>query len=133
MLRSRTQTAGLASPLLFGDLAKNEPADAIAFSSGSLKFAPETVKITVHGVLSGLYLRGEYGIYNNAAGGNEIDIDAQGRVYVCTGGAVSRSDADMKTAAALIEKDEACAGVAVDPTNQQVLANSANDRIRPPR
>src|SRR5438876_8371721 len=54
LLKSRAQPFKLASPLFFGDFAKGDVADSIAFNVSNLKLGVETSKVTVGGVVSGL-------------------------------------------------------------------------------
>jgi hypothetical protein len=62
VLSTRSQPANLDSPLFFGDLANNDSSDAIAVNVSPLKFASETTRVTVNGVVSGLRYLGAFNV-----------------------------------------------------------------------
>jgi sugar lactone lactonase YvrE len=123
----RNQKAKLASPLFFGDLAKNESSDAVRFDVSLIKFAPETMKITISGVVSGLRYLGAFNV-ENLNYPAEIDADAQGRIYICDVGGqrVVRTDADGSHAETLAKLEDQCLSAAVNPKNGDVYATRGN-------
>lgn len=127
---TRNQAATLASPLFFGDLAKNDSSDAIPFDVSTIKFTPtETTKITINGVVSGLRYAGAYNVKDLENPG-EIETDRQGRVYICDvgGSRIVRTNADGGNIETLINLENQCQGVAVDPKSGDIYATTNNSK-----
>ena len=124
---TRNQTANLASPLFFGDLAKGDSSDGVAFDVATIKFAPETTKVTVHGVVSGLRYLGAFNV-PDVNDPKQIDIDAQGRIYICdtVGNRVLRTDAEGHNAETVAKLDDQCLSVAVNPKTGDIYAVRGN-------
>lgn len=129
ILSTRNQAVNLASPLFFGDLAKNDSSDALAFDASTIKFAPETTKITVSGVVSGLRYLGAFNVkdLDNPA---ELATDVQGRIYVCDVGGqrIVRTDADGRNAETVAKLDDQCLSVAVSPKTGDIYATRGNSK-----
>ncbi len=71
----------VATPLHFGDLGAEETSDSLPLEATGLSFSPETVRITVRGVVSGL--RYEKTLSNpSACGAGQIEVDERGSVYL---------------------------------------------------
>jgi DNA-binding beta-propeller fold protein YncE len=130
ILKTRAQPVSIASPILFGDVAKRDDADPQPLDASTIAFQPETTNVTVSGVLSGLYYAGA--IATPVEGGEpcSVDFDSQGRLYIALRGqlGVYRSDADgnnMTTVASfpdsLINPPQ---NIAVDPANGDILGTS---------
>ena len=126
-LSTRAQAVSLASPLFFGDLSKGESSDAVPFDASNVRFAPETTKVTLSGVVSGLRYAGAFNVpdVSNPA---QIDSDAQGRLYLCdvTGNRVVRTDAEGRGAETVARLEDQCLGAAVNPKTGEVYATRAN-------
>ncbi|MDE3245865.1 MAG: hypothetical protein KGN80_07225, partial [Acidobacteriota bacterium] len=125
--KTRPQQASLPSPLFFGDLEKGGVSGPLALEVGPLKFTPETARITVHGVVSGLRYLGFFdvkGLDSPAA----VDVDGKGRVYIADvdGQRIVRTDAEGGHLENLIKLPDQCAGVAVDPRSGEVWASRIN-------
>lgn len=123
---TREQQVSLASPLLFGDLPPGQESDAIPLTVRGITFRPETERVGVHGIVSGLAFLGAAAIPDLTV--YEVDIDLHGRVYIGAGEAIIRTDADGRGAHRVVQR-EGCRGVAIDPRTSEILANCDNDRI----
>lgn len=128
ILKTRAQPVAIASPILFGDVAKRDTADPQPFDAAPLTFQPETTKITVSGVLSGLYYAGAlapavvkgWSVWS-------VDTDAQGRLYMAVRGKndLYRCDANGENGVAVAKLPKYGPGnIAVDPLKGDVLATS---------
>ena len=126
LLKTRAQAVGIASPLLFGDVAEHDDADPQPLEAGALAFQPETTRVMVSGLLSGLYLAG--GISTPIAGGKvlSLDFDPQGRLYmaVLRQKDVYRCDADGQNMVAVASFPQILAHIAIDPANGDILGTS---------
>ncbi|MDQ6787984.1 MAG: hypothetical protein M3033_14355 [Acidobacteriota bacterium] len=127
VLSTRTQTVNLASPLFFGDLAKNDSSDSLAFDAATIKFAPETTKINVNGVVSGLRYLGAFNVKDLDDPG-ELATDAQGRIYICDVGnsRIVRTNADGGNIETVAKLEDQCQGVGVDPKTGDIYATNIN-------
>jgi len=125
--KTREQKAALASPLFFGDLANGEESDGLSLDVSGIAFQPETTKVSVNAMLSGItyldfFTVGDLTNY-------EIDTDAKGRVYAAGGDRIARTDADGKNLEVVVKGDPDCHGVAIDPKTGNILVNGGNDHI----
>lgn len=122
VVKTRSQAITVASPLLFGDLPLGHLSEPLPLEVSGITFAPETVRVTVSGVLSGLYYIGSMAI-PDTHDCRQIDVDSGGRVYVAdTGGYVWRIDPDSKKATVAGTLPSGCYGVAVNPKTGDIYA-----------
>ena len=82
ILKTRAQPVTIASPLLLGDVAKKDDADPQPLDASTITFQPETTRITVSGVVSGLYLSSVIKTPEEGGAPCALDFDAQGRLYL---------------------------------------------------
>ena len=128
VLKTRPQNVSLASPLLFGDLAKDEDSVTIPIRVTGVVFTPDTTKVTVTGVLSGMRVAAQWktdGVISPA----QLDADGKGRLYFADVGneAVTRMDADG-TGSTVVGKlpGQQCVGASVNPKTGAVVASCMN-------
>ncbi|HEY3397736.1 MAG TPA: hypothetical protein VGM19_08795 [Armatimonadota bacterium] len=126
ILKTRAQAVGIASPLLLGDVAKRDSADPQPLDAGPIVFQPETTKITVTGVLSGLYYAGMIKPPVDAQVFS-LDFDPQGRLNMALRAKndLYRCDPDGQNAVPTAKLPKYAPGnMAVDPLNGDLLATS---------
>lgn len=122
-LKTRAQSVGLASPLFFADQARGDASAAMPFEAGTLVLSPETTRITVHGVVSGLRFLGTFdvkGLENPAA----LDVAPDGRLHLAdlAGSRLVRTDAEGRNAQDLAKLPDQPSGLAVDPLSGELVA-----------
>ena len=126
-VNTRPQTVSMSSPILLGDLAKDDQSAAVPIVVQGLSFKPETTNVTVKGVISGLYYVG--GIDVNDAQIASMDIDNAGRIYIgdVVGMQVTRLDADGTHPVVVAKLPDQVNGAAVDPKTNEVYATAINN------
>jgi hypothetical protein len=126
--KTRPQAVKLDSPLLFGDVPKGDDADSAALDVSGIAFAPETTKVTVSGVLSGLYYLGAFTGNGDNCVPVSLDVDAKGRVYFAdrNQSAVYRAEADGKNVTAVAKLPAEAGSIAIDPTSGDIWATFIN-------
>src|SRR5947209_5058187 len=95
-IKSRSQTISVPTPLVFGDVPTGQASDVFPFMVTGLSFHPETVKIELNGILSGLYYMGTVALSGFTS--KEIAVDSKGRVYLGCGDTPIVADAEIGNA-----------------------------------
>lgn len=128
VLKTRPMPAAIASPLLFGDVPKDEDADPEPLDVIGIAFKPETTRILVHGLLSGLYYVGSFTDGTEHCVAVQLDTDPKGRVYLADRNedTIYRTDADGSSPQAVAKLPAAVRGVAVDPKTGGIVGTYIN-------
>ena len=130
ILKTRAQAVTIASPILLGDVAKKDDADQQPLDASTIAFQPETTRITVSGVISGLYYAGAIATPADSGTACDVDFDAQGRLYflLTQDLHIYRCDADGHniTVAATLPEDlvNSPGNLTVDPMTGGMFASS---------
>ena len=84
-IKTRTQPVEIGSPSYFGDLKEGESSISIAGFVNGIKIKPETVKVTVHAVVSGLTFVKQFARPKSSLKGSGVEVDANGDVVLGEG------------------------------------------------
>lgn len=124
--KTRSVDARLPSPLSYGDVADGESNGQLPFDVSTIDFKPETVSISIHGVVSGVQLARF--IHVDAGSNSQIEVDAAGKIYVSdvSNNCVSRVDGDGSNLVQLCKLPDQCKGMGVNPLTGEVAANCTN-------
>jgi hypothetical protein len=125
--RTREIEAVLPSPLSFGDIADGDSNGQLPFDVAGIDFKPETVSISVHGIVSGeRYLRTMD--FPTVGSDAQIDLDSAGHVYLSStvDNCVTRGDNDGKNIVALCKLPDQTKGMAVDRKTGTIAATCGN-------
>lgn len=117
-----------AAPLHFGDLGPGEASDPLPLAVSALTFAPETVDLTVRGVVSGL--RYESLLHNpQGCSGGEVDVDGGGNLYLADtcGQRIARLTAAGQVSTAVAFPEQQAKGSARDAKSGRLAATYTND------
>ncbi len=127
ILKTRSQSAHLDSPLHFGDIKAGEDNGELDFDASGLAFTPETTQIVVEGVVSGLRFEAVRA-FPGASGSGEVAVDAQSRIYISsTGNSVQRMDNDGSNVQVIAKPPDQCKGFALNPKTGEIAATCGNN------
>ncbi|MCW5943697.1 MAG: hypothetical protein KIS66_15810 [Fimbriimonadaceae bacterium] len=127
VIRSRVQAITTNGPILFADLQKGASSAANGFEASGLKINPETTGLTVHGVVSGLYLVRTLNPKSDSQPMG-LDFDASGRLYVVSGSVetIYRLSADGSGVTAFATIPATGRWLAVSPKTGEVVSHAWN-------
>lgn len=125
--KERSLSAALPSPLMFGDISTGATNGQLPIDVSALVPKPETVSITVQGIVSGERFDHKIDQTEVSADG-QIEVDSQGKIYVSDTASpgVVRFDADGKNRTCLCKLPDQCKGMAMNPKTGDIAANCAN-------
>lgn len=78
----RSQNLDFSAPAYFGDLADGESSVTLSGFAKGIKFAPETVSVTVHSVVSGISFFKQFTRPKTSIKGCGLEVDSSGDVIV---------------------------------------------------
>lgn len=128
--KTRAQKVSQPSPLSFGDLAADEDTGPLDVDISTLTFAPDTVQVTVTGVISGLQYVRTISV-EEASPGGQIEVDSADRVFLqdLVNHRVLRMKSDGKNVETAAKLPNQTASMAVNKVTGEIAAACGQGKI----